>query len=163
MDDVVKDRKNWTTYSFDEYTDEVLLPKLRRVLNAKETTLCAGHECMGFYSRSLKEWFQWLPREHMLILSYHELKHDPSTFRKRIDSFLGLTHDPHQIVEKVNSHDGPEKVVRPSCRSRDKLAAVFEQSNEALYALLEENPGPSMEQFSFPKFEAAACEVENFA
>jgi hypothetical protein len=126
--------------SFDEYVDEEKLSNL------------------GFYSTQLRQWFRILKRDQILILSYHELKRDPTTFQRRIVDFLGLP--PNSVNSKMESANfkaftGKEAVL--SCRTRNKLGMTFQPHNEDLYALLTQNPGPPMEQKPFPEFEVAAC------
>jgi hypothetical protein len=126
--------------SFDEYVDEEKLSE------------------RGFYSLQLRQWFRELKRDQILILSYHELKGDPTTFQRRIVDFLGLP--PNSVKSKmvstnVNSFPGKEAVL--SCGTRNKLKMRFQPHNEDLYSLLTQNPGPPMEQRPFPEFEVAAC------
>jgi hypothetical protein len=150
---------NGTVYSFDEYVHHVLLKRETK----RKTTNAKGEHVHGplrrdLYAFYLKQWFEWLPRDQLLILSYHELKSDPTTFKTRIEDFLGLKHQPQGEIEEVNTHSSPTKTVLPSCQSRDRLATVFQPWNEELYQLLGQYPGPPMEQRPFPKFEAEACQ-----
>jgi hypothetical protein len=148
---------NGTVYSFDEYVDHVLLERETKATNARGEQV-HGPLRRGLYSFHLEQWFKWLPREQLLVLSYHELKSDPTTFKARIEDFLGLEHQPHDEIDTANTHSSPAKTVLPSCQSRDRLATIFQPWNEELYQLLEQNPGPPMEQRPFPKFEAEACQ-----
>jgi hypothetical protein len=157
--DVGNKEMNGTVYSFDEYVHHVLLKRETK----RKTTNAKGEHVHGplrrdLYAFYLKQWFEWLPRDQLLILSYHELKSDPTTFKTRIEDFLGLKHQPQGEIEEVNTHSSPTKTVLPSCQSRDRLATVFQPWNEELYQLLGQYPGPPMEQRPFPKFEAEACQ-----
>ena len=157
---IVKDPENGTAYSFDEYTNEYLLRVMPGVRKTKEA-ICEGLMCRSMYSHFLLQWFQWMPRKQILILSYDELMSDPLTFKKRVGDFLGLQNISHAELTKANTHSNPEKITLPSCKSRDRLERALKRWNKRLYALLERNPGPPMEQFPFPKFKASACDVEN--
>jgi hypothetical protein len=154
---VVKDERNRTVYSFDEYVDEFLLQKQPSILKAKDFS-CRGTMCKSVYSIQLQQWFEWMPRDRMLILSYQELMTDPMISMKRIEDFLGLPNKHHTEFDKTNTHSHPNKTALPSCQTRNKLAAIFQPWNEELYDLLERNPGPPMELRPFPKFEPAACQ-----
>jgi Sulfotransferase domain len=155
---IVKDPSNGTAYSFDEYTDKFLLRKLPGVRKTKEGS-CDGQMCRSVYSIFLRQWFEWMPRDQILILSYDEFMSDPLTLKERVSDFLGLQHKPQAELTKVNTHSNPEKTTLPSCRTRDRLERVFNRWNEELYALLERHPGPPMEQRPFPKFKTTSCQA----
>ncbi len=144
-----------SNHSFDEYTDEVLLRKPIRLSKAGQ---CYGALCLSLYSTLIPQWLQVIPRSQMLILSYQELKNDPDTFMKRIEGFLGLPpHKPNATLKQANVKSFAEKSSFPSCRSKNKLAGIFQPFNEELYALLRQNPGPPMEQSPFPEFDVQEC------
>jgi len=111
----------------------------------------------SLYSIYLEKWFEFMPRDQLLILSYDELTNDPGTTRKRIKDFLGLPHNEHQKLTKVNTHSSSSKTTLPSCRSQQKLEGVFRNFNKALYDLMERNAGPPMEQRPFPQFDPLPC------
>ena len=142
-------------YSFDEYTDEVLLRDATQFLDDGQ---CYGGICRSMYSKLISQWLQVIPRSQMLILSYRELKDDPDTFMKRIEGFLGLPpNKPKATLIQENVNSFAEKTPLPSCRSKNKLAGIFQPFNEELYALLRQNPGPPMEQSPFPEFDVQEC------
>ena len=142
-------------HSFDEYTDEELLRKPTQFLDDGQ---CYGRICRSLYSKLISQWLQVIPRSQMLILSYQELKNDPGTFMKRIEDFLGLPpHKPNATFKRANVKSFAEKTFLPSCRSKNKLAGIFQPFNEELYALLRQNPGPPMEQSPFPEFDVQGC------
>ena len=127
--------------SFDEYVGEDNLSDL------------------GHYSTQLRQWFHALSREQILILSYDELKGDPTTFQRRIIDFLGLPlNSLKSKMKSKNEKSFPGKESVLSCQTRDKLGVRFQPHNEDLYALLTQNPGPPMEQKPFPEFTVAACQ-----
>jgi hypothetical protein len=110
------------------------------------------------YATQLRQWFHALKRDQILILSYHELKGDPTSFQRRIVDFLGLPLNSmmsQMMPANVKSFPGKEAVL--SCQTRNKLGVIFQPHNEDLYSLLTLNPGPPMEQRPFPEFEVAAC------
>ena len=149
-------KKANSNYSFDEYVDKVILGRPTRF--SKENGQCSGALCRSLYSKLIPQWLDVIPRNHMLILSHQELKHDPGTFMKRIEDFLGLPpHKQNETLRIVNDKPYSEKISLPSCQSKNKLAGIFQPYNEDLYALLAQNPGPPMEQRPFPEFDAAKC------
>ena len=138
-------KKNYT--SFDEYVDEELVLVLTH--QTRKVPLNSTH---------IRQWFDVLKREQILILSYHELKNDPTTFQRRIEDFLGLPpNNGRSQMKTLNAKTFSGKEAVPSCQSRNKLAGIFQPHNKDLYALLAQNPGPPMEQRPFPEFEVAAC------
>jgi hypothetical protein len=131
--------------SFDEYVEE------------QNSGIHFGD--YGYYSTQLRKWFNVLKRDQILILSYHELKSDPTTFQRRIEDFLELP--PNSKTSKMltaneNTFSGKEAAV--SCQTRNKLAEKYRPHNQDLYALLGQYPGPPQEQRPFPIFEVAACQ-----
>jgi Sulfotransferase domain len=114
------------------------------------------HYMVGVYAIYLKTWFEVWDRQQILLLRYEELENRPKLFLGRIHDFLGI-----QPPAKANNLG---LVGRPktnesssSCTMREKLSTHFAEHNEALYALLAANPGPTMEQKPFPKFESHKC------
>ena len=139
-------KKNYT--SFDEYVDKELVLELTR----------QTHKGSLNSTQHIRQWFDVLKREQILILLYHELKNDPTTFQRRIKDFLGLSpNNGKSQMKTLNAKTFSGKEAVPSCQSRNKLAGIFQPHNKDLYALLAQNPGPPMEQRPFPEFEVAAC------
>jgi hypothetical protein len=147
-------KKNYT--SFDEYVDEELILALT---NRPTLPQNFSQWFFSLYAIHLRHWFDVLERDQILILSYHELIRDPMTFQRRIEEFLGLPPSGKlkNVTTKKNVKSFPGKDAVVSCRSRNKLAGIFQPYNENLYALLAQNPGSPMEQNPFPEFEVAAC------
>jgi hypothetical protein len=142
--------------SFDEYINAELLNQTKTRIS--RSGQCFGALCLSLYSELLKHWFGIINHDQMLLLSYQELKSDPTTFMERIEKFLGLPpHKANETFKDENVRSFAGKTSLPSCRSRDKLAGIFQPFNEELYALLEQKPGHPMEQRPFPKFEIAEC------
>ncbi|KAL3816359.1 hypothetical protein ACHAXA_000437 [Cyclostephanos tholiformis] len=140
-------KKNYT--SFDEYVDEELVLDL--------TT--NSRNAHSLYSTHLRQWFDVLQRDQIMILSYHELITDPVTFQRRVEGFLGLSPErgEYSLKSKKNEKSFPGKEVIPSCLTQKKLADIFQLPNKDLYALLAQKPGPPMEQKPFPEFEVMPC------
>jgi hypothetical protein len=139
-------KKNYT--SFDEYVDKELVLELTR----------QTHKGSLNSTQHIRQWFDVLKREQILILLYHELKNDPTTFQRRIKDFLGLSpNNGKSQMKTLNAKTFSGKEAVPSCQSRNKLAGIFQPHIEDLYDLLAQNPGPPMEQRPFPEFEVAAC------
>jgi len=121
---------------------------------------------VGFYAHFLAKWFTLFPRENILVISYDELKADPTKVLWRIESFLGLRvilnlilTDP-AALENLNSQDSKSKVRLPSCEAQKTLADMYEAENQKLYDLLESDPGGTFEQRPFPKFTLGNCTLE---
>ena len=132
--------------TFDEYVEQNILPALEKEWQRN----------FSRYAHYLKEWFNRFDRvNQILVLSYDELKANHTSLLSRIKEFLESDFDNH--FGQSNSHSFPEKVHLPSCDAQAKLLSVFAPMNEELYALLEANPGPSMEQRPFPTFELGKC------
>ncbi|KAL3795418.1 hypothetical protein ACHAW5_006992 [Stephanodiscus triporus] len=142
--------------SFDEYINAELLNQTKTRIS--RSGQCVGALCFSLYSELLKQWFEIINRDQMLLLSYQELKSDPTTFMERIEKFLGLPpHKANATLKSSNVKSFAGKSSLPSCWSRDKLADIFQPFNKELYALLEQRPGPPMEQRPFPEFQIAEC------
>ena len=102
----------------------------------------------GLYSKWLKKWFRLFDRQQILVLSYDEFKVNQTQFLDRIHQFLNLTQT-SQVLEKVNVK---MKIPPPPCSVQKKLVRYYEKWNTELYELLDDNPGPEMEQRPFPLF-----------
>lgn len=134
--------------SFDEFAEKVTLPSLEG-----DDIFSASHS--GAYAIHLAKWFDLFDRNQLLILSYSELSRDPSRLQRRVEAFLGRTirgdfHRKNELKSKV-------KVSMQSCSVSDTLGPIFRGLNQDLYTLLDSNPGPPMEERSFPKFESPDC------
>ena len=129
--------ENGRVRSFDEYVHDHLLPD-RRFLNS-----------YGNYARWIPMWFLHFDRSQILIVAYDELKSNTTAFWSRIESFLGLRIPPLESSTIVNPSRPSEPV---PCEVQENLAKIFRASNEELYRILEQNPGPPMEQRPFPRF-----------
>eukprot|EP00531_Pseudo-nitzschia_arenysensis_P019505 CAMPEP_0116126296 /NCGR_PEP_ID=MMETSP0329-20121206/6260_1 /TAXON_ID=697910 /ORGANISM="Pseudo-nitzschia arenysensis, Strain B593" /LENGTH=328 /DNA_ID=CAMNT_0003620377 /DNA_START=84 /DNA_END=1070 /DNA_ORIENTATION=+ len=126
-------REDGSVISFDEYVDK---------LYHKNYT--------SYYARHLSKWFNLFKRQQILVLAYEELKQDEKTARQRIVDFLG--HDIPGESRVLNDKSSKKKLKKPSPEAREKLLHHLRPQYEELYRLLEENPGPPMEQKPFPRF-----------
>lgn len=108
----------------------------------------------GMYGKCLPEWFELFDRQQILVVSFHELEENPAMFLHRIQSFLGLP-DFDGDIPVLN---GGKKHHALSCALAQRLSQAFQASNEALYALLDQYPGPLMEARPFPRFQEPSCE-----
>ncbi|KAL3945211.1 MAG: hypothetical protein SGBAC_000684 [Bacillariaceae sp.] len=130
--------------SFDEFVAKVSLPALATKSGPGRSS---RH---GMYADHLKKWFELFNRSQILVLSYQELRENPRKLQERIQKFLGRE-IPGEFA-RSNSNDNDHKVRWPSKKAVVSLDDIFAAENEKLYALLEANPGPDMEQRPFPRF-----------
>ena len=143
--------------SFGEFTRR----KLLRHMNAT-AGLCANmkmiYSCYSLYADHLQKWMELFNPENILVLAYEELIKNENNVMSRVRSFLGLAHNlgPAEI-EAANAQWHDSKVSLPPCSVQTQLARNYRKANENLYALLESNPRPSMEQKPFPRFVLSNC------
>ena len=124
--------------------DEFLRVRVRPILENP------AYPNYSLYANHLKEWIKYFSRDQLLILSNDELNEDPSTFKSRIEAFLGGKFD--APMEIVNTSDGSKAKTTISCDTERMMLEFFEPKNQELYELLKANPGPPMEQTPFPPF-----------
>ena len=142
-------RSDGTINTFNEFVRDVTMSAL--ATNEAQDFGKGRSSRHGLYANHLKEWFRLFNRNQILILSYDELCVDPERVQDRIQRFIGRTIS-GTLQEKINSNDSKEKVLTPSSEARQRIESFMKPHNERLYHLLEENPGPSMEQRPFPQF-----------
>ncbi len=131
--------------SFDEFVHNASVPALARTTGPGRST---RH---GLHATHLRKWFELFDRNQILVLGYDELKDHPQQLQERIQTFLGRTFPGR--LRRSNSNDSQYKIQLPSYEANETLLATFAPLNENLYELLESNPGPSMEQRPFPRFQ----------
>lgn len=118
----------------------------------KHQLLYAPYSTQAYYVDYLKLWMDVFPREQLLVLSYDEMKEDPSMTEWRIEQFLGfklpgeLPHSNVRVKAGEESGGVPDVV-------KQVLDPIVREKNEELYQLLEHFPGPYMEQRPFPRFQ----------
>lgn len=109
----------------------------------------------GLYFHWLSRWFKLFDRKRILILHYDEIKERPESAMKRVHAFLNTTEINTEKVKVVGIT--PKGVIAASakvasCATQEKMRSWFYNDTNLFYKLLEENPGPPMEQRPFPKF-----------
>ena len=139
-------QKKIQNISFEEYATD-----LSRSLSSTKND--------GYYAHFLAKWFRLFPRKNILVLSYDEVKANPTKVLWRIRTFLGLSAastDPNPL-RQLNTQNSSAKVLLPSCDVQKTLADVFESENQKLYDLMDSTPGNFFEQQPFPKFTLSDC------
>lgn len=129
--------------SFDKYA-ETTLPR-----HLNHTSLDYSSE--GRYVDHLRRWFKYFPRHQFLILSHEELQNDPATVQWRVEKFLGKKFTGSLGKTSDDGSVGP--------RAMAALGPLFENKNRELYAFLNANKGPYMEQSPFPPFKVEVKET----
>ena len=103
------------------------------------------------YVEHLRKWVSLFDRKQLLVLSYDELRNDPSSVQKRVEEFLGKKFE--GTLKKSNDSGGPAKVQEVPKGAVNVLYPVFHVLNLELYDFLSKNQGPPMEQYPFPHFD----------
>jgi len=118
----------------------------------------------GLYYKTFKPWFDLFDRKQILILSYDEVQHKPATAMGRIADFLNVTQKSGDSGKRENNAALPKKNTKekrlgllPNCTMQQHLQSLFQNDTEMFYQLLEDYPGPPMEQRPFPKFPPFKC------
>lgn len=143
-------RPDGTIMTFDEFVRDVTMPAL--ATNEIQDLGKGRSSRHGLYANHLREWFRLFNRDQILVLSYDELCTAPERVQDRIQRFLRRS-IAGNLQQEINSNDSQEKVLTPSTEARQCIESIMKPHNERLYQLLEENPGPSMEQRPFPRFQ----------
>jgi hypothetical protein len=122
------------------------------------------HQQKSCYAHHLRRWFDLFDRRRqVLVLSYDELTSHPASFLRRLHVFLDVpvpTDDSALTVPRHNTAAAESSIVSsyaPPCVDQWALAKLFEPLNEDLYRLLQDHPGPAMEQRPFPRFAPPQC------
>ena len=129
--------KNDTVRTFEEYVRQYLFQRKN------------FHNSYGNYARWIPGWLDNFDRSQILIVAYDELKRNSTSFWNRIETFLDVKIPPAESTGVVNPSRPSDPV---SCELQQELSTRYQASTEQLYKLLEQNPGPSMEQRPFPRF-----------
>ena len=117
--------KSWRTFLAIKRCQRT---KIRKVIKLEQSSKKSGDIYVTIAVKLLRQWFDVLERDQILILSYHELISDPMTFQQRIEEFLVLPNSGKltNVTTKKNVKSFPGKDAVVSCRSRNKLAAIFQ-------------------------------------
>lgn len=129
---------------FQDFVESVSVPALVKEHGPGRSTR------YSMYAMHLRKWFDRFDRKQILVLSYDELKNHPKRLQDRVRKFLGQA-IPGDL-KYCNSNDNPLKIKQPPRQAKEALAKILDPLNEDLYSLLEQNRGPSMEQYPFPRF-----------
>ena len=107
--------------SFEEYTTDLF-----RSLSSTKN--------VGCYAHFLAKWFRLFPRKNILVLSYDEVKANPTKVLWRIGTFLGLSaaSTGPNALGQLNTQNSSAKVLLPSCDVQKTLADIFEAENQKL-------------------------------
>ena len=131
---------NHTVMSFEEYSKRVLAGRLSNQL----------WRPVGKYVDHLKQWMLYFEREQLLVLSYDEVLDAPDMAQWRIRKFLG-TEFSGALRHEHAAGEGDEVRAVP-VMARQTLDSIFKEKNLELYEFLDQHPGPSMEEYPFPRF-----------
>jgi len=154
-----KTPNEWNRQVSKEDGFEFVLNRSIPALLARDTGGLATSTRYGMYATYLRKWFQLFDRSQILVLSYDELKNNPARLQESVQMFLGLPI--LGSLPRSNTQDSAHKVKLPSRKAKESLLDVFAPLNEELYKLLESNPGPSMEQRPFPRFQEPAFDTNS--
>ncbi len=101
----------------------------------------------GFYSRWLRRYLDYFPREQILVLQYERCASDPSTHLQATYRFLGLEdHRPDHLRRAVNASSGKLQLDQPTI---DRLVDMYADDVADLTALV-----PSLDLSCWPHFAA---------
>ncbi|UCD30635.1 MAG: sulfotransferase domain-containing protein [Planctomycetota bacterium] len=87
----------------------------------------------GIYADQLTRWFEYFPREQILILSSEDLRTDTSGVFKAVQDFLGL---PHWEPPAFKKHLSRKYTKKLDAETRKRLVKYFIPHNKRLYNLL---------------------------
>jgi Sulfotransferase domain len=137
-------KRNGTIKSFMEDAEvQILRPIATQSLDKQKSA----------YAHHLRRWFALFDREQILVLSYDELKSNQTRFLQRLHEFLNIPIGNATSMVLPYKNTNKEQTMPPPCTDQMAVARQFEALNEDLYRLLEQYPGPNMEQRPFPRFQ----------
>ncbi len=87
----------------------------------------------GKYAEQLERWFQFFPREQILILTMDELKKDHQKTLNKIFEFLGLEHYPIPLIHRNKGFQGMPPI---NPKTKKMLEKRYEPYNRQLEELL---------------------------
>ncbi len=87
----------------------------------------------GIYADQLARWFEYFPKEQILIVSSEDFQADTSRVFKKVQDFLGLPYWEPPVFTKYRVRSYPKKL-NPATRKR--LVKYFAPHNKRLYELL---------------------------
>ena len=121
----------------------------------------------GYYFKWFQRWFTLFDRKNILILAYDEIKRHPERAMRRVHEFLDIPLPPAVVaVDEADAGSNRDTNIAasgvitnhkqtdfPDCARQETILQWFQEDTDQFYKLLEEYPGPSMEQRPFPKFQ----------
>ena len=88
----------------------------------------------GKYAEQLKRWFEYFPREQILIIQSEKYYSDSISVFQELEDFLGLS---HWTPNKITKHN-VGRYIKLDENLREELSEYFKPYNEELYTLLGE-------------------------
>jgi len=122
---------------FDTYVEKIISDHNNNVRSSKSKY--PKEFKPSIYVDHLKKWSKLFGRDKILILSYDELKDDPSTVQQQIETFLNIKLKGQ--LERKNQKITKHKVDVISDKALQLLIPLFQPKNEELYQFLHDNPG----------------------
>ena len=107
-------------------------------IDADESYMSFAHVCLsylarGIYVDQIEKWFEFFPREQMLILDSSRLLHQTQDTYAQVLTFLELP--PHQLQISRRMNEGT--YMQMNAQTRARLVAYFRPHNQRLYDLLD--------------------------
>lgn len=160
---LTRDQKQWygdvgkgdgSLLSFTEHADVFL----ETMNDPEKANLEWGSGDIGFYTKHLTRWLEFVERSKLLVLSYDEFQRFPRTTEDRIQQFLGFNFTgTTQHTNLLHSSIFSQKVTTPSCQAKEKLTEFFQPDTKHLHQLLSTEQPPDAEQKPFPAFSGIPC------
>jgi hypothetical protein len=119
-----------------EQEEELLAPELERMLADpsydSELYRRFSYVSRGRYLEQLERWLRFFPRDQLLVLAADDLAERPAEVLAEVLRFAGL---PSAAGLSLRS-ENVGRYERMQAAQRDRLAAIFEEPNEQLFAFL---------------------------
>lgn len=93
----------------------------------------------GHYAAQLRAWYDFFPREQLLVLGSERVFRDPASELARVWAFLGVA--PLDLGPLPHFNQAPASAAPTSRSDRERLMAYFRPHNQELYELLGEDLG----------------------
>jgi hypothetical protein len=132
-----------------DFTDDVRERLLQDVKRRNAKAL------YGFYADQLAQWFELFNRKQILILSFTELQRNETDYLNRVHSFLSQQpRQPHQVFPVEAQATYKAEKTENLCKFMGFVwSRFFRAQYKKLQELLNDHPGPAMEQTPLPPFE----------
>ena len=138
-------RKNRETISFEEAIaaeSERASGEFRKMLEDEHyfnfNYKCFAYLSRGIYVDQFKRWFEFFPREQILILKFEDFAADPTVTFRQVLNFLDLPSWEPKEYKQYNSYEDKSSMSYPSMNTetRSYLINYFKPHNERLYEYL---------------------------